>query len=263
MIFYFSGTGNSQAVAEKIAQVQQEDLISMVDAKRRDRYELREDEQLIFVFPIYAWRPPQIVIDFIEKIEFAHYQHQPITIIATCGENIGDTVALLKKVLHKKKMVLSNAYSLIMPNNYLIHGTVDSQDEVKRKLQQVDRELEKINTQLSNQISGVIEIKKGPLPSLLTYVAGEGFNRFVRKTDPFFANDHCITCKVCEKICPTGCITVDKKPAWQGECIQCLACLHYCPKSAIQYGKKMAQKARYTHPLVAWYELNQTKKSKD
>lgn len=260
MIFYFSGTGNSQAVANNIAQTQQEDLISIIKNQEVDRYELKEDESIVFVFPIYAWRPPQIMIDFIEKVQFTNYHHQPITIIATCGENIGDTVALLKKVLHKKRMLLSNAYSLVMPNNYLIYGEVDSKNEVNQKLQQVEVKLEMINTHLSNKSSGVFDIEKGPFPYILTFVVGDFFNRFARNTDAFFANNHCISCKVCEKICPTGCITVNKKPAWKGECTQCLACLHYCPKSAIQYGKKMEQKARYTHPLVSWYELNKTKK---
>ena len=53
----------------------------------------------------------------------------------------------------------------------------------------------------------------------------------------FYANDKCVGCSVCEKVCNLQSITlVDKKPTWKKECTRCLACIHSCPAKAIQYG---------------------------
>lgn len=264
MIFYFSGTGNSQAVAQVIATRQQEELVPMIQVDLTVPYLIKENENIVFVFPIYAWRPPQQVIDFIKQIEFKNYYNHPITMIATCGENIGETLAVFKKMIHQRKWTLSNAYSLVMPNNDLRYGNIDARDEVQRKLKKVELELEKINQNLTRRATGIYQVEKGPFSYITTYVVGNLFNRFARSTHRFFATDDCISCKICEKVCPIRCITVSKKPIWKNsECTQCLACVNYCPKSAIQYGKRMSRKARYTHPLVAWHQLNQNRKPKD
>lgn len=79
MIFYFSGTGNSKWIAQQLAQVQQEELISIAaELQQKDnlfRYQLRNNEKIGFVFPIYSWGIPPIVLEFIRKIELAEYHH--------------------------------------------------------------------------------------------------------------------------------------------------------------------------------------------
>ncbi|WP_336536149.1 EFR1 family ferrodoxin, partial [Bacteroides acidifaciens] len=70
MIFYFSGTGNSKWIANQLSKVQKEDLVFIPDALRDGTSEfcLREDEKVGFVFPIYSWAPPAIVLRFIQKL---------------------------------------------------------------------------------------------------------------------------------------------------------------------------------------------------
>ncbi|MDE5978070.1 MAG: hypothetical protein K2G70_06390, partial [Turicibacter sp.] len=70
MIFYFSGTGNSQVVAQEIGRFQKERLISISQAMKCKNftYELKENEKVIFIFPIHAGLPPQLVSDFIKAL---------------------------------------------------------------------------------------------------------------------------------------------------------------------------------------------------
>ena len=70
MIFYFSGCGNSKHVAETIAAGLNDTLVFIPKAARENRYEytLAEGERLGFVFPVYAWAPPKLVLDFINKM---------------------------------------------------------------------------------------------------------------------------------------------------------------------------------------------------
>ena len=70
MIFYFSGTGNSAWVARQLAEGQNEELFSIaVEIDKNKEYKLREGEKVGFVFPVYAWGPPEIVLRFIRRLK--------------------------------------------------------------------------------------------------------------------------------------------------------------------------------------------------
>ena len=91
MIFYFSGCGNSKHVAETIAAGLNDTLTFIPEAAREGRYEyeLAEGERLGFVFPIYSWAPPKLVIDFVKKLQlkakpsYVYFAAPAATIVAS------------------------------------------------------------------------------------------------------------------------------------------------------------------------------------
>lgn len=70
MIFYFSATGNSKYVADRLQERFSGEMVSVSDAMRKKQfvYEAGEGEKIIFVFPVYFWNMPSIVSDFIGKL---------------------------------------------------------------------------------------------------------------------------------------------------------------------------------------------------
>ncbi|KOA19242.1 NAD(P)H-quinone oxidoreductase subunit I, chloroplastic [Clostridium homopropionicum DSM 5847] len=254
MIFYFTGTGNSLQVAKNIAWHNNEQLISIakemnsVDGKFQ--YTLREGEIIGFVFPVYAWAPPKMVLNFIEKLKFDNYKNNYIFSVATCGENIGNTMKVLDNLLKKNDMQLKSGFSLKMPNNYIIMGDIDSKKVQAEKLSAAEEALRNINRIIKERKEGVFLVNKGLFPGILTSVINPLFNKNAINTRKFTVSDKCNSCGLCEKVCNSNTIRVNKKPQWKNKCTQCLACIHICPVKAIQYGKGTEKKGRYINPNI-------------
>jgi len=77
-----------------------------------------------------------------------------------------------------------------------------------------------------------------------------------KKAAALKADDRCISCGQCEKLCPAGNIRiVDGKPSFGTECIQCLSCLQYCPERAINIGAVTEKREHYVNQKVSIDEL--------
>lgn len=259
MIFYFSGTGNSLYVAKNIGQNNSENLVSvateMNSAGSSYEYNLKDNEIVGFVYPIYAWGPPKMVVNFIEKLKLNNYKNNYIFTVATCGENIGNTMKILDKCLKKKNLYLKSGFSISMPNNYIILGNVDTKDVEHRKLLAADESLKSINKIIKDKKEGIYEVEKGPIPVILTSIVNPLFNKMNMSTKKFYANDKCTSCGLCESVCNSKTIKVNGKPNWGKACTQCLACVHLCPVNAIQYGKGTENKGRYKNPNINVNEM--------
>ena len=69
MIFYFSATGNSQYIAQRLAEVTGETLVSITECLKNHKYtwELLPGERVGFVTPVYFFGLPSIVSEFIRS----------------------------------------------------------------------------------------------------------------------------------------------------------------------------------------------------
>ncbi len=251
MIFYFSGTGNSLYVAQRIARDSNEKLISIaaeMNNKSSLEYGLSENEKLGFVYPVYAWQPPAMVIDFVKKMNISNYRNNYIFSVSTCGDDEGHTTGVLKKTLSQKGLKLNSGFTVPMPNNYIISFDVDSKEVEQKKLARADELLLEINSVIDKRQDGVFKIIKGTLPFSKSFIVNPLFRKFATNTKKFFATDDCKKCGLCVKVCNSNSITLKDKPVWGKACTQCLACIHRCPASAIQYGKSTAKKGRYVNP---------------
>lgn len=259
MIFYFSGTGNSLQVAKNIAEHNDEKLVSIafeMNNKNDDfEYTIKDNETVGFVYPVYAWGPPKMVLNFIEKFKLNNYKDNYIFSVATCGGSIGNTMKVMSDSLKKKNLNLNSGFSIIMPSNYIIMGNVESKEAETKKLLAAEETLKNINNAIKERKKDAFQVKKGLIPGILTSIMNPFFNKGGRSTKKFYANDRCTGCGICEKVCNCKTIKVEGKPKWGKECSQCLACINLCPVSAIQYGKGTERKGRYRNPNVSVDEM--------
>lgn len=260
MLFYFSGTGNSLYVAKTIAEHIGEKLVSISNAETNGNkvheYSLKDNETVGFVFPVYAWGAPKMVLEFIEKLKLNQYRNNYAFCIITCGDSIGNAMKVTQECLMKKGIDLNSGFSIGMPNNYVIMGDVDSKEIEQIKLEAAEVTLKQILETIESRTKGEFKVKKGALPWLLTGLVNPLFTKNAINTTKFHAKDTCTGCGICEKVCNSNNIKVNVTPQWGNNCTQCLACIHYCPTKAVQYGKGTESKGRYTNPLIGYNDIS-------
>ncbi|MDR1054818.1 MAG: EFR1 family ferrodoxin [Prevotellaceae bacterium] len=250
MIFYFSGTGNSMYVAQKIALGIEDNFISISDCVKKQAYTftVKDNECIGFVFPTYFLGVPSIVIDFIEKLTLNNYKNQYTFSIITCGQDYGNLFTQFEKLLSLKEITLNGASNVIYPDNYiLMFNLLPSKEKHKKMFTKADNHINSLINQIKNKnLPFVRSTAWKYLKTRLMYP----MYKYGRKTKHFYTTDACNGCKLCQKICPANIIVMaDHKPTWQKDrCIQCLACLHRCPQKAIQHKKRTEKRDRYVNP---------------
>ena len=247
MIFYYSGCGNSRFIAKSIAEALADKLVFIPEAQRNGEFEynIAENEMLGFVYPIYSWRPPHLVDEFVNQLKINGTPSYVWTAV-TCGDNVGETETIFRKELKDKGLELNAAFCFKMPNTYvnMIGMTVDKPEIANEKIAKAKEKLPKV-IELIRQHADYSDMIKGGLPGFKSNVIGSGFYKWA-SDKPFFANDNCISCGLCAKVCPLQNITMEYgHPHWNGNCNTCDACYHHCPQNAIQYGKNTKGKGQY------------------
>ena len=247
MIFFFSGCGNSRFIADSIAKKLDEQLFFIPEAEREGcfDYDLPEGARVGFVFPIYSWRPPQLVLEFVQKLKFAQ-KPAYVWMAATCGDNGGTAEKVFGEQLAEIGLPLNAAYCFQMPNTYInMSGFgIDKPEVAKLKIEKAKEHLPEVIQSIKDR-KPVMEMRRGIFPRFKTNVIGKGFYKWV-SDEPFRSTDDCISCGKCVSVCPLQNITLeDGRPKWHGHCTNCDACFHHCPKNAIQYGKASVGKGQY------------------
>ena len=252
MLFYFSGCGNTRWAARQMADVQQERLVFIPEAMAGNCvYTLQNDEKVGFLFPIYSWAPPKIVIDFILRLKLENYRGQYLFMVCTCGDDAGLTRQMFTSAIERRGWRVDSAFSIRMPNTYIcLPGFhVDRPAHRAEKLQNAPGRMSEINEQVLKRVSGQYDVNEGKWPWVKTRLIQPVFQRFLIDDQPFSANEKCSGCALCERSCPVGNIRLaNDRPVWLHRCTMCLACFHHCPEHAIAYGRQTTGKERYVHP---------------
>lgn len=257
MIFYFSGTGNSLYVAQKLQESENEKLIDITDAinLNRFKYDVKDSEKIGIVFPVYFRGLPLIVSEFIDKLEIESDTRPYVYAVITSGGSLGNADKILVKHLKKKNIELNSVFSIKMPGNYVMMYDVPTRDEQDLTLQSAEKQIEKIIRLLEVYKKGNFVSDRGYF-ALLTPLVYRTYGIY-RKTKKFHATDSCISCGLCERICPSKAIEMTSgKPRWmKDKCNHCTACINRCPKKAIQYGNSTKKRGRYVNPDAIFHDM--------
>ena len=248
MILYFSGTGNSKYVAQRIADALGDTLFNINDRiKARDSSPIETGERIVFVTPTYAWRIPRIVQDWLLKTDLIGAKRA--WFVMTCGSEIGNANKYNQALCETKHLAYMGTAEIVMPENYIaLFSTPNSAEEVNHILAAAVPALEQTAAAIESGCP-VTEPKPTVFGKFMTYIVNPIFYATCVHDRAFTVDDSCIGCGKCATLCPMNNIELQGgKPRWNGHCTHCMACISYCPKAAIAYGKKSRTRRIYTCP---------------
>lgn len=247
MVFYFTGTGNSRFIAERVAEILGEKAIDISTYIKENKYgDFKEEGTYIFVAPCYVSAPARAMMDFIKNSSFP--KGIKAYFLITAAVYMGSSPAYCKKMAKKKGFQYMGTENIVMPQNYLTYFKTKEIEEnigiVKSAIPEIDKFGNKINEgqMLTDKKIKFLEVPFTELVCIIYY------NLFM-KTKQFCVSGDCISCGKCVRECPYGNISLkDGKPVWGKKCTHCMACINRCPKTAIEYGKMSIGKPRYPGP---------------
>lgn len=244
MILFFTGTGNSRYIARKIADSLGDGLLNMNERiKAWDISEISADCRLVFVVPTYGWRIPRIVEKWIDETRFSGAFK--VWFVMDCGGEIGDADKYIRRLCSRKSFDYMGVKQIVMPENYVAMFGVPNAEQAARIIEKAQPDI----TDASETIKAekkFAQPRRNAYDKLMSDIVNPVFYKFFVKADAFTANDKCIGCGKCAKMCPLNNIELkNSKPVWDKNCTHCMACICLCPTEAIEYGKKSVGKPRY------------------
>ncbi|MBQ5782810.1 MAG: EFR1 family ferrodoxin [Oscillospiraceae bacterium] len=247
MILYFTGTGNSKFVADYLAEKLDDTVVSMNFYIKNGEYPtLESDSTYIVVAPVYAWRLPPVVEQFLSKTTFKGSKN--ICVVATMGENSGNADKYTAKLLTDKGMNFTGFIGVAMQNNYLLMEDMPDKTVADEQFKTVVPKLDMIAGKI---VAGELLKKddRTPLAGLMSGIVNWGFSNFMLKNQNFAADERCILCSRCVEFCPANNIRIHNGNIVFGQnCTGCFGCLHRCPVQAINVKGKTETRGRYLCP---------------
>ena len=244
MILYFSGTGNSNYVAKRIADALGDALVSLNDRiKASDTSPVETGERVIIVTPTYAWRIPRVVRDWLLKTEL--HGAKNVWFVMTCGSEIGNADKYNRELCAEKAISCMGTVQIVMPENYIAMFSAPQADEARQIVAKAEPSIDRAIAAIQRN-QPFAPTRNNLYDRFMSGPVNPIFYKCFVKANAFTASSACIGCSQCAKLCPMNNVTLkDGKPVWGRNCTHCMACICYCPVSAIEYGNKSVGQPRY------------------
>jgi ferredoxin len=261
-IYYFSGSGNSLAVAKDLAG----GLGAELEAMWAHPDGLKVDDAVDavgFVFPSHDFQAPTFVQSWISRIDGLGGKY--VFAVMTYGISAGKGLQKFADLIRTRGGNLSAGFAFMMPHNgigsalqppdvrqYLIETWRARRDEVVsavKERRRTEYESEAVTLGFLRNRSWKM------LPGLFRFVGV-----LIRRGEAglfYDAGETCNGCGICVRVCPAGNISqAQDQPAWGDACINCFACLHWCPREATHLSARDLKIDRaYTHPDVTLQDM--------
>lgn len=248
IIYFFSGTGNSENVAQWMADIANKKgmEVSLINIGKTDRRQIQSpdpDALVAFVSPIHGFNYPPVMLNFL--IHFPKGSNKVLLLNTRAGMLIGKWITpgltgiafyFAALVLKLKGYSIRSMFPVDLPSNWIsVHPGLN--ERTVKYLHERNRE--KVYCFARNVLAGGSDFRgvREIIQDMLIMPLSIGYyfvgRFFCAKT--YYASSDCDNCGLCIKACPVKAIKiVDNRPFWTFNCESCMHCMSNCPKKAIE-----------------------------
>jgi ferredoxin/flavodoxin len=237
IIFYFSGTGNTQIVADLYEAAFENydiivDTLPIEDVIRNvPDFDFGKYDIMGLGHPVHAFRPPSILFSFIENLPRSIDMNA--FLFKTMGDPLfyGGPTQEIRKKLKKKGLHVFHEDFLVMPSNIII----DYDPQLKKQLYLTAKR--KINIYTLEILQGKQKLQSNPgylraMSRIFGWMESWGakyFGKFLH------ASNACNKCGRCVQKCPTNNIQfINDGLEFGDNCLLCMRCVYICPRNALK-----------------------------
>lgn len=239
VIFFFSGTGNTWWVADRIKKQLDgrginADIVSIdnVDSKKADWW-IKTADLVLLGWPVYEYDLPEPIKKFIDNL-YVVEKGKHIHTFCTSSDYTADGAYVCRRQLLDKGLIIDSTAHFTMPFHlYLSHGCRMQTNE--KTIQHI---LEGCGKRVDNYVNALMESRARVKGRHLTWLGAlqrlpYRFGAQRRKNRMSVDEARCSRCGACVELCPMNNIKLEVVPRFLGNCAQCLRCYAFCPDSAI------------------------------
>ena len=246
-LFYFTGTGNTLAIARDLArELGGAQLVSIPAALKTGP--MTEAERVGILFPVYMFGLPVIVAEFCRRLNAGRAEY--LFGLANFGGMPGNALGQMKGIFAGRNMPFAAGYGVAMPGNYTPLYGAPPEAAQRRMFDAEAAEVRRIAGRIRADDRQTL-VRSGFLANAILHGIFYRLNakRICRMDARFRATSACTKCGICRRVCPVGNIELKEgRPMWLHRCEQCMACLQWCPAEAIEFGRSTKGRRRYRHP---------------
>lgn len=240
LILYFSGTGNTKFLANKIKKQLEENEIevTMQSTEKKLTQPMQAYDYLFLGTPKYYEYPALPLIWFINNKLKKTTKPLPVFVFCTQASFTKTSFGEIARKLKQKNYLLTMGKSYAIASNMVIFQATKPAEEEKIK-ENIQQTLLHLQTDVKNFLAQKIEIEKpSKVQAAVGYVSGHVFTKIFPIFMMHYQVDQksCIQCKKCVQQCPVHNIKMQQGyPKFYKKCIFCMRCINECPVNAIRY----------------------------
>jgi len=261
LILYFSGTGNTEFVAQYIKKHLSCDMfeIELFPLELFKSENISKYDTLIFGFPVYAFDIPVFIQEYLEDIPITKTKYVFIfcTKALSSGIALKHTIEIFNNLGYNPlgyadvKMPGSDGLAFLRKDSTMARkvtnrdfSKIEGVDDLVSRIKEVtnaseDSDVKRFYLEIDSNI--FFRLCSGIMKNIFPVM-----EKWIKRK--FWADKNCVKCKKCETICPAKNIKVNEKVYFGNNCYLCMRCVHQCPKEAIQIGRKTIGKFRWKGP---------------
>ncbi len=247
VIFYFSGTGNTWWVSEKLAELLSRGE-TVAEAVSIEKITATEADELVasadlcgFGYPVYGSDIPLIMVDFIMSL--SPVEKKEAFIFCTQWKFSGDGARTGWEFLADRGFSLRWGEHFFMPNNVCITAFAflpytNNKFLIRKRLNKTEKKIVRFRDLIEkneNHFTGFnnFSMKLGSLQRVPFRKAIHKFRDIIKVDEK-----KCTDCGLCVELCPSDNLYYDENNdgiiKTKGSCVMCLRCYNFCPVSAIK-----------------------------